>query len=175
MKKAKFIKTKKQISAKVFNLKFDEVIWVNGNKLVRDKIEHNGVTSIVPILDKKFVILLKQYRYGVDKVLLEVPAGTIDKGENPLKCAKRELIEETGYHGKNWKSLGSFFPSPAYNSCVIYCYSTKIYKKTATSFDPDEVLETKILSFKEVKKLMKNEKIQDMKSFISLQKFFKNY
>ena len=93
----------------------------------------------------------------------------------PLKCAKRELIEETGYHGKNWKSLGSFFPSPAYNSCVIYCYSTMIYKKTATSFDPDEVLETKILSFKEVEKLMKNGKIQDMKSFISLQKFFKNY
>ena len=56
MKKAKFIKTKKQISLKVFNLNFDEVIWVNGNKLVRDKIEHNGVASIVPILDKKFVI-----------------------------------------------------------------------------------------------------------------------
>ena len=175
MKKAKFIRTKKTISAKVFDLKFDEVIWVNGNKLIRDKIEHNGVTSVVPVLENKFVVLLKQYRYGVDKVLLEVPAGTIDEGEQPLKCAKRELVEETGFHGKEWKSLGSFYPSPAYNSCVIYTYSAKIYKKTVTNFDADEVLETKILSFREIKKLMKSEKIKDMKTFISLQKYFKNY
>ena len=97
LRKAKFIKTKKKIKANVFDLHFDEVKWVNGNKTIRDLIVHNGITCIVPIIDKKFIVLLKQYRYGSDQIMLEVPAGTIDPGERPLSCAKRELIEAVSY------------------------------------------------------------------------------
>ena len=94
LKKAKFLQTKRKIKGKVFNLNFDEVLWVNGKKITRQLIEHNGITSIVPIVDKSYIVLLRQYRYGADKIVLEVPAGTIDQGEKPLVCAKRELIEE---------------------------------------------------------------------------------
>ena len=113
LRKAKFIKTKKKIKANVFDLHFDEVKWVNGNKTIRDLIVHNGITCIVPIIDKKFIVLLKQYRYGSDQIMLEVPAGTIDPGEKPLSCAKRELIEETGIKDiiidKNWSKRTEYF------------------------------------------------------------------
>ena len=82
MKKAKFIKTKKSIDANVFKLQLDEVVWVNGRRVIRDVIRHNGITAIVPIIEKKYIILIKQYRYGADRIMLEVPAGTIDPGEN---------------------------------------------------------------------------------------------
>ena len=175
LKKAKFLRNKKNIKAKVFNYKQDEVIWVNGKKLVRDLISHNGITSIVPILDKRFIILLKQYRYGSDQIMLEVPAGTIDTGEKPLVCAKRELIEETGYQGKNWKNLGKYFPTPAYNSCKVHCYSADCSKQGDQSLDPDEVIDIVIYSIKEIKKILNDNKVLDMKTYISLDIFFKNY
>ena len=175
LKKAKFIKTKKSIKANVFEFRKDEVVWVNDKKLVRDYIKHNGVTSIVPILEKKNIILLRQYRYGSDEIMYEVPAGTIDPGEKPLSCAKRELREETGYVGKNWKSLGSYYPSPAYNSCQIFCYQAECIEFDEQNLDEDEILEVKIKSFKEVQKMLENNFFKDMKTYVSLNEFFKNY
>jgi len=174
-KKAKFLKTKRKIKGRVFNLNFDEVIWVNGKKLTRQLIEHNGITSIVPIVDQSYIVLVKQYRYGADQVLLELPAGTIDKGENPLTCAKRELIEETGYHGKNWKLLGKYFPTPAYNQCVVHCFSTDCTKQTEINLDPNEILEAVIYSKKEIQKMLRDNKIIDMKTYLSLDRYFQNY
>jgi ADP-ribose pyrophosphatase len=175
LKKAKFIKTKKSIKANVFEFRKDEVVWVNDKKLVRDYIKHNGVTSIVPILEKKNIILLRQYRYGSDEIMYEVPAGTIDPGEKPLSCAKRELREETGYVGKNWKSLGSYYPSPAYNSCQIFCYQAECIEFDEQNLDEDEILEVKIKSFKEVQKMLEKNFFKDMKTYVSLNEFFKNY
>ena len=173
LKKAKFVKTKKSIKANIFEFRKDEVIWVNNKKLVRDYIKHNGVTSIVPILEKKNIILLRQYRYGSDKIMYEVPAGTIDPREKPLSCAKRELKEETGYRGKNWKSLGSYYPSPAYNSCKIFCYKADCLEFIKQDLDEDEILEVRIKSFKEVKRMLDKNQFKDMKTYISLNEFFK--
>jgi ADP-ribose pyrophosphatase len=175
LKKAKFIKTKKSIKANVFEFRKDEVVWVNDKKLVRDYIKHNGVTSIVPIFEMKNIILLRQYRYGSDEIMYEVPAGTIDPGEKPLSCAKRELREETGYIGKNWKSLGSYYPSPAYNSCQIFCYQAECIEFDEQNLDEDEILEVKIKSFKEVQKMLEKNFFKDMKTYVSLNEFFKNY
>lgn len=175
LKRAKFIKTKKNVKANVFEFRKDEVIWVNDKKLVRDYIKHSGVASIVPVVDKKNIILLKQYRYGSDKLMYEVPAGTIDPGEKPLSCAKRELIEETGFKGRNWKSLGYYYPSPAYNSCQIFCYQADCKEFSNQNLDDDEVLEVTIKSFVEVKKMLDKKKFKDMKTYISLNEFFKNY
>ncbi len=175
MKKAKFIKTKKSIDTSVFKLQLDEVIWVNGRRATRDVIRHDGITAIVPIIEKKYIILIKQYRYGADKIMLEVPAGTIDSGEKPLQCAKRELTEETGYHGKQWRLIGKYFPTPAYNTCIIHSYLTHCYKKTETNYDEDEVLETKIFSVSEIKKMLRNNKFSDMKTYICLERYLRYY
>ena len=81
------------------------------------------------------------------------------------QSSERELIEETGYHGKNWKMIGKYFSTPAYNTCLVHCYLTHCYKKSETNFDEDEVLETKIYSVQEVRRLLKTNKINDMKMF----------
>ena len=175
LKKAKYLRTTKIKKTKVFDLKKDEVIWVNGRKLFRDLISHRGIASIVPVLNEKYIILLKQYRYGADKIILEVPAGTIDKDETPLVCAKRELKEETGYRGSNWISLGKYYPTPAYNSCIAHCYSVECSERGMLNLDPDEVIEPAIYSFKELKKLISENKLVDMKSYISLDRYFRNH
>ena len=166
LKKAKFVKTKKSIKANIFEFRKDEVIWVNGKKLTKHLISHRGIASIVPVLDQKYIILLKQYRYGANKIMLEVPAGTIDEGETPLKCAKRELIEETGYKGSNWKNIGKYYPTPAYNSSIAHCYSTECFEKGATNLDPDEVIEPAVYSFNEIRKLINEKMLSEMKSYI---------
>jgi ADP-ribose pyrophosphatase len=107
--------------------------------------------------------------------MYEVPAGTIDPGEKPLSCAKRELREETGYIGKNWKSLGRYYPAPAYNSCQIFCYQAECIEFDEQNLDEDEILEVKIKSFKEVQKMLEKNFFKDMKTYVSLNEFFKNY
>ena len=136
-------------------------------------IKHNGITSIVPVIDKKNILLVRQYRYGADQIIWEVPAGTIDQNETPLKCAKRELKEETGYVGTNWKSLGNYFATPAYNSCRIFTYTVDFKQKFETNLDDDEVIDVKIFSKNEIRKLMNRNKLQDMKTYVAIDRYFK--
>ena len=101
-----------------------------------------------------------------EKFIKDVVTGTLERSE---------LIEETGYHGKNWKMIGKYFSTPAYNTCLVHCYLTHCYKKSETNFDEDEVLETKIYSVQEVRRLLKTNKINDMKTYISLDRFMNYY
>lgn len=173
LKKATFIKNKKKIKTKVFDFCIDEVKWVNNKVMNRYLIKHNGITSIVPVIDKKNILLVRQYRYGADQIIWEVPAGTIDQNETPLKCAKRELKEETGYVGTNWKSLGNYFATPAYNSCRIFTYTVDCKQKFETNLDDDEVIDVKIFSKNEIIKLMNGNKLQDMKTYVAIDRYFK--
>ena len=173
LKKATFIKTKKKIKTKVFDFCIDEVKWVNNKVMNRYLIKHNGITSIVPVIDKKNILLVRQYRYGADQIIWEVPAGTIDQNETPLKCAKRELKEETGYVGTNWKSLGNYFATPAYNSCRIFTYTVDCEQKFETNLDDDEVIDVKIFSKNEIRKLMNGNKLRDMKTYVAIDRYFK--
>ena len=80
-----------------FSFLRDEVELPNGLKTYRDIVRHPGAVAIVPVLPDGRIVLVRQYRYAAGKPLLEIPAGTLEKGEDPLECARRELIEETGY------------------------------------------------------------------------------
>ena len=173
LKKANFIKTKKKIKTKVFDFRIDEVKWVNNKVMNRYLIKHNGITSIVPVINKQNILLVRQYRYGADQIMWEVPAGTIDPNETPLKCAKRELKEETGYVGKNWKSLGNYFATPAYNTCRIFTYTVDCEQQFEINLDDDEVIDVKIFSKSEIKKLMSENKLQDMKTYVAIDRYFK--
>ena len=85
----------------------------NGHPLDLEMITHPGAVCIVPFLNSKQIVLMRQYRAAVDSYLYELPAGTLDDNENPLTCAQRELKEETGYSAKSWKKVGKIFPLPA--------------------------------------------------------------
>ena len=99
-------------SGKVFNTKVDQIEYNSGNKSVREVAEHPGGAVIVPVTNEGKIIMVTQHRYPVDKSLLELPAGKLDKNENPFDCAIRELEEETGYKSDNVKEIGTIYTTP---------------------------------------------------------------
>lgn len=132
----------------------------------RSVIRHPGSAVMMPVDEKNRVLLVRQYRLPADQYLWELPAGKIDAGENALQAAKRELIEETGLRAKKWKKLAFFYPSPGYvgESMTIYL-ATELTEGAAEPME-DERIETKWFSKKELRELIKSNKITDAKTMI---------
>lgn len=110
---------------KVFDLKVDKIKYDSGNDGIREVAVHNGGAVIVPILENGNIIMVKQFRYPFDKFLLELPAGKLDLDEDPLLCARRELIEETGYRTENIIKLGAISTTPGFCTEILHIYLAK--------------------------------------------------
>jgi len=154
----------------------DTVILPNKKTAIREYIKHPGAVSVVPFLDRKRIILIRQYRYPVKKILLELPAGKINKGESPLRSIKRELEEETGYKAKNWKKIFTYYPSCAFSTEALHIYMAWNLIFTGKNPDEDEFIERVIIDYKTALKLVEEGKILDSKTVIGLlicQKFLK--
>ena len=155
-----------------FDLFEDHVVWVNGKKLDRVLIQHPGISVMLPLLDSDRLILVNQYRYGADANLWELPAGTINVGEEPLHCAQRELEEEIGYQAKNWKPIVSCYSSPHYSSEMIHAFVAEDLVETETNLDDDEVIEVRIFTRDEVKEMIRSHQIIDAKTLVTLLSYF---
>ncbi len=140
----------------------------NGYLATYEMIRHPGAALIVPFLTSDKIIMLKQLRPVVGAYIYELPAGTLDKNELPLSCARREIIEETGYAAKRFKLLGKIFPVPGYSTEKIFIYKAEGLKKADHHPEEDEVIETCVLSRAGVKKLFKTGKIVDAKTIAAL-------
>ncbi|MDZ5017126.1 NUDIX domain-containing protein, partial [Clostridium perfringens] len=99
-----------------------DVTLPNGKNANRDVIKHPGASAIIAFLDEENIILVEQFRLPLNKVLLEIPAGKLDKNEDPMECAKRELQEETGYIAKDIECLGSIATAPGFCDEIIHLY-----------------------------------------------------
>lgn len=141
-----------------------EVELPNGNKTNRDIIKHPGACAIIAFLDESSIVLIDQFRKPLEKNILEIPAGKINKNEDPILCAHRELEEETGYKAKEMTYLGSIATAPGFCDEIIHLYkATKLYKGTK-SCDEDEFTQVKIFSLAEVKNMIKQGEIIDTKT-----------
>ena len=118
----------------------DEILLPNGNKGVREVVRHPGAVCVLPLTDDGEVIFVNQFRYALNKVTLEVPAGKLEKGEDPFEAAKRELSEETGFTAKNYFNLGEMWPTVGYCGEKIYIYLATGLTKGDTHPDEDEFL-----------------------------------
>jgi ADP-ribose pyrophosphatase len=114
MSDLKLLKSEKRYDGKVFNLIVDEVEYPSGNRGIREVAEHPGGAVAVPVFENGDLVLVRQFRYPMKQFLLELPAGKLDKGEDPLKCAARELEEETGYTASRWKKLTAIYTTPGF-------------------------------------------------------------
>jgi ADP-ribose pyrophosphatase len=140
---------------------------INKRKVTREVIEHPGAAAILAIEDGK-VLLVRQHRFPHGYVL-EIPAGTLEKGEKPLKCAHRELREETGYTAKKMTPLIKYYPSIGYNTEVIHCYLASGIKKAGSQqLDHDEIMSVVKMDFKKVVKLIMSGKITDSKTICAV-------
>ncbi len=148
----------------------DTVMLENGKNAGRDVVRHSGGVCVVAVNEDKEVYFVKQYRYPHKKVLLEIPAGKLEWGENPLECGMRELREEAGFTADEFTSLGCLYPTPAYDTEIIYMYLAKGLHKSEQELDEDEFLEVLTIPLDEAVKMVMNNEIEDAKTQLALLK-----
>ena len=165
---------KKISSERVFDgfllhLNKDEIELPNGHRATREWIEHPGASAIIPLLPDNQIILVRQFRYPVGKVTLEVPAGKLDKvGEDPLECAKRELSEETGYTaGKIWK-LTTIATTVGFSNEYIHLYAASDLTAGKVHPDSDEFINVVKMPLTAALQMVETGKIYDAKSAVSI-------
>ncbi|MBC8192749.1 MAG: NUDIX domain-containing protein [Candidatus Marinimicrobia bacterium] len=171
----KLLKRKNIYKGYCFDLFEDQVIWVNGHEVQRALIQHPGISVMLPVLDSDRLVLVNQYRYGAQTYLWEIPAGTINVGEDPLHCAQRELEEEIGYKALKWNPIAACYSSPHYSSEMIHAFVAENLVKTEKNLDDDEVIEVRVFTRDEVKEMIRSGQIIDAKTLITLFLYFNNF
>jgi len=141
---------------------------IEGRVVKREMIEHRGAAAMLAFDEENKVILVKQHRFPHGYVL-EIPAGTLEKKEEPIKCAFRELEEETGYRARKMTPLITYYPSIGYNTEEIHCFVASGLKKIADlKLDEDEILSVVKIDLKKLLKMIKTGKIQDSKTICAV-------
>ena len=156
-----------KFDGKLIKVTYD-VAEVNGKEAWREVVHHPGASAVVAIDEENRIIMEKQFRYALNDYLLEIPAGKLDAGEDPLVCAKRELEEETVIVASEWISLGTIATSPGFCNEVIHLYVAKGLSKGEIHWDEDEYVEVERYTFDELLQRIKEEKIKDSKSLSAL-------
>jgi ADP-ribose pyrophosphatase len=154
---------------KVFNTKVDQIEYNSGNKAVREVAEHPGGAVVVPVTNDGKIIMVTQHRFPVDKILLELPAGKLGEGENPIYCAIRELEEETGYKSENLKELGSIYTTPGYSSEKLWIFLAQNLKAGKHNREEGEYgMEVFEFTLKEIEKKIVDGEIVDGKTICGI-------
>ena len=151
-----------------FSFLQDEVELPSGLRTHRDIVRHPGAVAIVPFLPDGKIVLVRQYRYAVGKPLLEIPAGTLEEGEDPVECAMRELKEETGYEASELKALLSCYMAPGYSDEIIHFYEARGLREGDMSPEEDESIEVEISELGEILRLIEENVIEDAKTIIGI-------
>lgn len=142
-----------------------------GKVISHTSIEHPGAAVIIPLLSNGDIVLVNQYRPSLNKWLLEIPAGTMEDGENPLFCAKRELKEETGYEATNWQALGQITPLAGFCDEIQHLFIAKnLSAPSATNLDDDELMSVITLSLSDIEQKIIDNDITDAKTIACLSK-----
>ena len=162
------ISSEEVYSGKFLHLKKDIVKLPDGNSTYREYLIHPGAVAIMPILNDGRILLERQFRYPVDAAMIEIPAGKLELGEDPLLCAQRELLEETGYSAKSWEFLGRIHPVISYATETIDIYLAKDLTLGERSLDDGEFLDVFAATLDEMHAWIASGKITDVKTIISV-------
>ncbi|GAA0091655.1 NUDIX hydrolase [Paraclostridium bifermentans] len=155
-------------TGKVISLKVDTVEVPKKGYQKREIIEHPGAVGIVAITDDNKVVLVRQFRKAIEKVLWEIPAGKLEQGESPKDCAIRELKEETGYSANNMKLIHKFYTSSGFSNQKIYVYLATDLEKGECCLDEDEFLELHEVNLNDAYEMINKNDIEDAKTSIGL-------
>lgn len=164
----KFIKSEVVFEGNLLTVRRDTVELPNGKHATRELIQHPGAVAVVPIRNDGKILLVRQFRYPVDQLTLEIPAGKLDSGEAPEACAKRELEEETGYKAKKLRLLSSILTTPGFTNEVIHLYLAEDLVLAEQCPDEDEFIDVEVFTKEEIKKMIENGTICDAKSLLGL-------
>ena len=158
---------------KIIQLTVDQIKTSSGLEVVREVVHHPGGVGILPLLPNEQVLLVKQFRYPIQKSLLEIPAGKIDPGESPEFSAARELQEEVGFRAGSLEKLTEFYTTPGFCNERLHLYLAKdLDQCQAGSLDEEEEITICHYSFDEVFAFIRSGKIIDAKTLIAFQFLF---
>lgn len=160
---------------KIINVERHKVLLPNQKTSYREVVKHNGAVAVCAVTPEHQVILVKQYRKPMDEVLLEIPAGKLEIGENREDAAKRELEEETGYKTDKLTVIGEVYGTPGFSNEKITIYFAQNLHKGEAHLDEDEFVEKVLYSMEEVKYAVQKNEINDAKTLIAFQYLLLNY
>ena len=146
----------------------DRVALPDGRAAHREYIRHPGAVMVVPLLDDGRLLMERQYRYPMGRVMLEFPAGKLDAGEDPLVCGRRELLEETGYSAAEWAYAGVLHNAIAYSDEGIHIYFARGLTKGAQQLDEGEFLELVTHTVDDLDRMAASGELTDAKTLIGL-------
>jgi ADP-ribose pyrophosphatase len=146
----------------------DDVELPNGGKATREYMDHPGAVGVVPVLPNGDIVLVRQYRYPVDEVTLELPVGKLDRGEQALDCVERELAEETGYTAGRITPLLDYWPTPAFANELLRLYVAEHLEPGAIHPDEDEFIEKVEMPLEQALELCREGLIKDSKTLVAL-------
>ena len=152
----------------VLKLRLDQVRLPTQQIVAREIVEHRGAAAIVALDGRKRVLLVRQYRSGAGRELLEIPAGTLEEGEDPARCATRELQEETGYHAAQWQALGHFYSSPGICTEKMYLFLARRLTHGTVAPEEDELIRAEFVPFTRALKMIERGEIADGKTIVGL-------
>jgi len=167
----KTISTQEIFKGRIISLQVDEVMLPNGSTSKREIIKHPGAVAVIAITEEGKLVVVEQYRKALEKAIVEIPAGKLEKGEDPDLCARRELEEETGYGCKDMELISSFYTSPGFADEIVHVYlASGLYKiENAAGLDEDEFVNLMEITLEEAQGLIKDQKIFDAKTMYAVQ------
>ena len=152
----------------IINVGLDRVSLPDGSEAFREIVEHPGGACILPVDGEGNAYCVRQYRYPIGEHLLEAPAGKLERGEDPLVCAVRELGEETGFTAGRIVPLGAIYPSPGFLTEVTYLFAALDLTEGEMQPDEDEFVEVVRLPIAEVEKMIERDEIRDAKTVAAM-------
>ena len=156
---------------KILHLYRDDVVLPNGEPADRELIRHVGAVCVIPITEDGCAVMERQYRYPIDRVVLEIPAGKLNsKQEDHEAAARRELEEETGYRAETLIPLGVFYPACAYSDETIWMYLAKGLRRGQRHLDDDEFLDVELIPLEQLVRQVLAGEIPDSKTQIAVLK-----
>lgn len=171
-KNAEIITSRPYIGKKI-TMRVDVAKYTDGASRYIEIVEHPGAVLIIPITSNGNIIFIKQYRTVIDKILIELPAGTLEKMEDPLDCAQRELREETGFKANRIIKLSGFYPAPGFCTEYIHVFLATDLVPGKLQQDDDEGIDPIELSLDEACDMINENIIIDAKTIVSIFKYMK--
>jgi len=164
----KRLRTLASIRAPHFSAHLDQVELVTGKISERIRIEHPLASAVLPLTDNNEIIMVRQYRYALGRESLEIPAGKVDPGEEPLVCAHRELLEETGYSAQTLTEIFEYYPAIGYSNETIKIYLGRGLEHVTRDIDEDEITGVEIIPVERVREMIMEGAIRDSKTVLGV-------